>query len=171
MNPSHPGTFIVPQTDPNREHFPSIITTTGLTMIGIGSQDESWNLRMSAESLERLSKAGVDVLMFTQSFSEHNLKLVVREQDKLHCIKILGQDLAMGCRLGTTEKVATVSVVGVPDWNQNGIVSHAFEALGKCGTRVIAVAQAASEHSISFCIPQDKVADTVTFLHRELGLD
>ncbi|MBN1318892.1 MAG: aspartate kinase [Anaerolineales bacterium] len=171
MNPSHPGTFIVSKTDPNREHLPSIITTTGLTMIGIGSPDESWNLRMSAESLERLSKTGVDVLMFSQSFSEHNLKLVVREQDKAHCLKILGQDLAAGCRLGTNEKVATVSVVGVPDWNQNGIVSHAFEALGKCGTRVIAVAQAATEYSISFCIPQDKVAETVTFLHRELGLD
>ena len=73
--------------------------------------------------------------------------------------------------LETKEQVATVSVVGVPDWNENGIVSHAFSALGKHGTRVIAVAQAATEHSVSFCIPEDQVADTVCFLHHELGLE
>lgn len=171
MNPAHPGTCVVHTTDPDREVFPSIITTTGLTMVGIGSVDESWTIKLSAETLERLSNAGVDVLMFSQSFSEHNLILVVRERDKTHCQKILGNELLPGFKLGTVENVATISVVGVPEWNQNGIVSHTFEALGKCGTRVIAVAQAASEYSISFCIPQDKMTETVRFLHRELGLD
>ena len=67
--------------------------------------------------------------------------------------------------------MATISVVGVPGWNETGIVSHAFSALGKHSTRVIAVAQAATEYSVSFCIPEDQVADTVRFLHRELGLE
>jgi len=66
--------------------------------------------------------------------------------------------------------VATVSVVGVPGWNGNGIVPHAFAALGKHGTRVIAVAQAATETSVSFCIPADQVPGTVRFLHAELGI-
>jgi aspartokinase/homoserine dehydrogenase 1 len=61
--------------------------------------------------------------------------------------------------------------VGVPDWNGDGIVAHAFAALGKHGTRVIAVAQAATEYSVSFCIPEGQVEDTVRFLHRELGLE
>jgi len=68
------------------------------------------------------------------------------------------------------EDVATVSVVGVPGWNEAGIVPHAFAALGRLGTRVIAVAQAATEHSVSFCIPEEQVVDTVRFLHRELRL-
>jgi hypothetical protein len=33
------------------------------------------------------------------------------------------------------------------------------------------VAQAATEYSVSFCIPEEQVADTVRFLHRELGLE
>ena len=33
------------------------------------------------------------------------------------------------------------------------------------------MAQAATEYSVSFCIPEDQVADTVRFLHRELGLE
>jgi aspartokinase len=114
--------------------------------------------------------------MFSQSFSEHSLNLVVREQDQAHCLRVLDREFENGEQrsvysLETQEQVATVSVVGVPGWNQTGIVPHAFSALGKHGTRVIAVAQAATEHSVSFCIPEDQVVDTARFLHRELGLD
>jgi aspartokinase len=73
--------------------------------------------------------------------------------------------------LGVKEKVATISVVGLPGWNKTGIVSHAFSALGKHGTRVLAVAQAGTEYSVSFCIPEDQMISTVCFLHQELGLD
>ena len=114
--------------------------------------------------------------MFSQSFSEHSLNLVVREQDQAHCLSTLSREFENGrpdsdYNLGTKEQVATISVVGVPEWNGNGIVSHAFAALGKHGTRVIAVAQAATEHNVSFCIPEEQVADTVRFLHAELGLE
>jgi aspartate kinase len=139
---------------------------------------------MAARALQRISEAGLDVLMFSQSLSEHNLNLVVRERDQAHCLKVLHREFENGgpddaYSLGTKEKVATISVVGVPGWNGdesengsvNGIVSRAFSALGRRNTRVIAVAQAATEYSVSFCIPEDQVADTVCFLHRELGLE
>jgi len=176
------GTLIVETPSLDRELLPAIISTTGLSMIAIGSQDDTWTLQMAARALQRLSEAGVDVLMFSQSLSEHSLNLVVREQDQAHCLKVLRREFESGnqdnvCSLGVKEKVATISVVGVPGWNETptgtvgSIVSHAFSALGKHSTRVIAVAQAATEHSVSFCIPEDQVADTVRFLHRELGLE
>jgi aspartokinase/homoserine dehydrogenase 1 len=176
FNPAHPGTRIVETPGPGRELLPAIISTTGLSLIAVGSVDDSWALPIAARMLQRLGEAGVDVLMFSQSFSEHSLNLVVREQDQAHCLRALGRELEEGklgsaYSLGAKERVATVSVVGVPCWNQNGIVSHAFAALGKHGTRVIAVAQAATEYSVSFCIPEEQVADTVRFLHRELGLE
>ena len=176
FNPKHPGTLIVESPSSNRDLLPSIISTTGLSLIAIGSQDDSWALQMAARALQSLSEAGVEVLMFSQSFSEHSLNLIVREQDQAHCLKTLEREFENGrpgsaYNLGIKEQVATISVVGVPDWNGNGIVSHAFGALGKHGTRVIAVAQAATEYSVSFCIPEEQVLDTVAFLHRELGLE
>jgi aspartokinase/homoserine dehydrogenase 1 len=176
FNPTHPGTLIVETPSADRELLPAIISTAGLSMIAIGSHDDTWTLQMAARGLQRLSEVGVDVLMFSQSLSEHSLNLVVREQDQAHCLKVLRREFENGnqgnaCRLGIKERVATISVVGVPGWNETGIVSHAFSALGKHSTRVIAVAQAATEHSVSFCVPEDQVADTVRFLHRELGLE
>jgi aspartokinase/homoserine dehydrogenase 1 len=67
--------------------------------------------------------------------------------------------------------VATISVVGLGGRDENGAVSRTFAALGKHQTRVIAVAQAATEHSVSFCIPEDQMAEAVRFLHRALGLE
>ena len=171
LNPEHPGTLIVARPDPTRQHRPAIISTAGLAMIAIGTEDDSWTLQMAAGALQHLSEAGIDVLMFSQSFSEHSLNLVVRQDEQSHCVNVLNRQMSNGCRLGTTERVATVSVVGMPGYNKNGIVPHAFGALGNYGTRVIAVAQAATEHSVSFCIPEDQVAETVRFLHRELGLE
>jgi aspartokinase/homoserine dehydrogenase 1 len=185
FNPTHPGTLIVETPSLDRELLPAIISTTGLSMIAIGSQDDAASLtplRMAARALQRLSEVGVDVLMFSQSLSEHSLNLVVREQDQAHCLKVLRREFEGGkqgtvCSLGIKEQVATISVVGVPGWNETptgavgSIVSRAFSALGKHSTRVITMAQAATKHSVSFCIPQDQVADTVRFLHRELELE
>jgi aspartate kinase len=151
FNPMHQGTLIVEAPSASREVLPAIISTTGLSMIAVGSEDDSWTLRMAARALHGLSEAGVEVLMLSQSLSEHNLNLVVREKDQDHCLRILGREFRNGreddvVHLGVEEKVATISVVGPPGWNgkRNGIASRAFSALGERETRVIAVAQAAS---------------------------
>jgi len=182
LNPDHRGTLIVERPSSDRELLPAIISTTGLSLVAVGSQDDTWTLRRAARALQRLSEAGLEVLMFSQSFSEHSLNLVVREQDQAHCLRVLRREFENNGQgetynLETKEQVATISVVGVPGWNEGssapvgGIVSYAFSALGKYGARVIAVAQATTEHSVSFCIPGSQVADTVCFLHRELGLE
>ena len=181
FNPSHPGTLIRLTPDPSRKHLPAIISTTGLTLIAVGTVDDSWTLGMATRALQLLSQAGMDVPLFSQSFSEHSLNLVVREQNLAHCLDVLRREFGNGhsweqvapggkYTLGVKEKVATVSVVGFPSWRENGIVSQAFTALGEHGTRVIAVAQAGTEYSVSFCIPEEQVESTVRFLHHALGL-
>jgi len=175
FNPGHAGTLIVRSPQAGRELWPAIISTTGLSLIALGAQDDNWTLGKAARALQLINEAGLDVPLFSQSFSEHSLNLVVRQQNQAHCLNVLhgefGKDASNLHTLGVKEQVATVSVVGFPGWSESGIVSHAFTALGRHGTRVIAVAQAGSGYSVSFCIPEEQVASTVRFLHHELGLD
>lgn len=187
-NPTHPGTLIVKSPQLDRKLLPAIISTTGLSLIAVGTLDDSWRLEKAARALQLLSEAGMDVPLFSQAFSEHRLNLVVREQNQAHCLNLLRTEFANDLfnpqtgvdddeystakhSLGVEEKVATVSVVGFPGWSASGIVSDAFTALGKHGTRVIAVAQAGSGYSVSFCIPEEQLASTVRFLHHELDLN
>jgi len=197
FRPHHEGTLILDAPSADRALLPAIISATGFSLIAIGSQEDGWALPMAARALRHLSEARVEVFMFSQSFSEQSLNLVVREQDQVHCLNLLCRQFGDGmarewsalplsntdnglgtfrtlgdiCSLGTKDKVATVSVVGVPGWNDHGLAAHAFSAMGRLGTRVVAVAQAATELSMSFCVPEGQLADTVRFLHRELGLE
>ncbi len=180
FDPAAPMTLIVKAPSPDRVKLPAIISTTGLSLIAVSA--DTWSLDTAASILHTLSQAGIDVPMFSQSFSEHSLNLIVREQDQAHCLKVLRSafhdartaPLFQNGELAVKEQVATISVVGMPGWKNGsggGIVAHAFAALGTHGTRVIAVAQAGSEYAVSFCIPEDQVQDTVRYLHQELGLD
>ncbi len=175
FNPDHPGTFIVKSPHPGRVVKPAIISTTGLSLVAIGSRDDSWSPQHAATALQALGEAGVEAPLFSQSLADHSLNLVVREQDQAHCLALLKKSFPNGSySLGVKEKVATVSVVGFPGADSDGqVVSQAFLALGKLGTRIIAVAQAGfvMGQGISFCIPQDQLAGAVRFLHRELGLE
>jgi len=176
FNPEHPGTLIVGTPSSNRKITPAIISTTGLSLIAVSSKKEAWNLGMAAQVLQSLSGEGVQVLMFSQSFSEHSLNLIVRSQDQSHCLRVLTQGYGVNCgpepcRIDVREQIGTVSVVGFSDGKSNGAVSHAYAALGKGRTQVISVAQPATECSVSFCIPEEQVVKTVQLLHTELGLD
>jgi len=175
FNPDHPGTLIVKSPHPGRVVKPAIISTTGLSLVAIGSRDDSWAPQHAAAALQALGEAGVEAPLFSQSLADHSLNLVVREQDQAHCLALLKKSFPNGSySLGVKEKVATVSVVGFPGADSDGqVVSQAFLVLGKLGTRIIAVAQAGfgMGQGISFCIPKDQLAGAVRFLHRELGLE
>jgi aspartate kinase len=180
FNPGHPGTLVSAQARPGRSVQPAIISSNGLALIRLGSADDSWNPLLASRALQCLGASGLDVPMFSQSFSEHSLNLVVRQPDQEHCLKLLEQafgselagkaESANGFHLDVRLEVATVSVVGIPREGDDSLIARAFAALGRQGTRVIAVAQSSGESSVSFCIPADQLAATVSGLHADLGL-
>jgi len=175
----HPGTRIVAEPAPGRVISPAIISATDMRLLAIGDCDEARRLLTAARTLQRLSEAGIDVRMFSQALSDSSLGVVIREQDRDHVLSLLrrgtspgGLDAGNGeCAVQSEEAVAIVSVIGSPVGDERGIASYAFAALGKHAVRVIAVTQAVDGGSVSFCIPASRAADTVRFLHRELGLE
>lgn len=176
FNPSHPGTRIVKELS-RREGSPrAIISTKGLSLIALAGDGEAWTPEMAARALSRLAATGVNVLMFSQSFSECSLSLLVRRGEEEHSLRALRREfepeLAQGVipRLDVQSPVATISVVGRADSEGTGIVPQTFAALGKRQARVISIAQSLSEYNVSFVVPESEVNDTVQFLHHELRL-
>jgi len=174
-SPNDPGTAIVCDPQPGRTTMPAIISTEGLSLIGVNGNGAGWSLQFASRALNRLAEAGLDVFMFSQAFTERSLNLVVRQQDSAHCIRLLESEFEREIVVGnalhvsTEEQVAAVSVVGMPD-APKPIAPQAFAALGKLGLRVISVAQASSTYSVSFILSSADVKRAVPHLHRELGL-
>ncbi len=175
-DPQHTGTLIVSEPDPDRPRFPAIISTEGLSLIGVVGNGGAWSLHLASRALRSLADDGLEVLMLSQSFSERSLNLVVHKADQNHSIHLLQQEfenemvLNIVSRIGVQEEVATLSVVGMPGPNGETIVPRAYSALGHLGTRVVSVAQAASAYSVSFVVPERDIAKAVPFIHHELGL-
>jgi len=175
MAPDHPGTLIVPRPRPGREVLPAIISTGGLSLVDICGNGGFWSLQGASRALRCLAEAGAEVLMFSQSFTEHHLTLVVRRGDQAHCLRALRAEFARDLELGmmdctAAEDVAMLSVIGMPDSNGEPIAPRAFAAIGSLGLHVISVGQAASAYSVSFVIAEADLPRAVPFIHRELGL-
>jgi bifunctional aspartokinase / homoserine dehydrogenase 1 len=174
--PEHPGTMIVERPSPTRPAVGAIISTKELSLIALAGDIEHWSPQIAARALRRLGEAGVEVLMFSQSFSQSSLNVVVRAQDQEHCLRVLEREFEPDVQLGTVStigqqaQVAAVSVVGEPDGEGNSIIPRAFAALGQQGTRVISVTQASSEYNVTFAIPEEDVDNVVRFIHHELAL-
>ena len=177
FKPNDPGTLILKTPSPNRKAAPAIISTKGLSLIGIVGNGGDWGPQIAARALQGLDDAAVEVLMFIQPLSERSLNLVVRRRDQKHCLGALEDVLATDLKLGNVSQiavrgeVATISVVGRPSDNPETVVPRAFAAIGRHGTRVITVAQSNFEYNISFVVPESGVDEAVRFIHTELGLD
>ncbi len=176
LNPAQAGTLITANPSPDRPVLPAIITTEELSLIQVLGNGSGWTLAMASRALAALAQGNAEVFMFSQSFSERSLNLVVRSRDHSHSVHLLRTEFARELREATIAgisaevEVAALSVVGVPDAHGTPITQRAFAALSKHGLRIIAVAQAASAYSVSFIIPERDVTAAVPFLHRELGL-
>ncbi len=177
FNPVHPGTRIVKEVRRSPRGVQAIISTKALSLIALAGDGDGWTPEIAARALSRLTRAGVDVLMFSQSFSERNLNLVVRQGETDHSLKVLEREFHEELERGTIaglevqRPVATISVVGAPRSDDSGLVPRTFAALGKCQTEVISIAQSSSEYNVSFVVHEGEVDDTVRFIHKELGLE
>ena len=173
LNPEDEGTRIVETTRDDRTIQPAIVSATGLQLLQLRDPQAQWTVEDATEVLKRLSAAGVGVRMFGQSFSEQGMTVVVGQHDGPHSTRILSLDNppATAYHLDTVERVATISVIGWDGHASARIASRAFAALGKCKVRIVAVAQAATEDSVTFCVPAADADHTVRLLHQELGLE
>jgi len=169
--PDHPGTRIVAQPSSGRDVPPAIVSADEMCLLAIGNGPEPQRLSSASRTLRRLAEVGIDVRMFSQSLADSSFCIVIRDQDRevvrrLVCIESGEED-----PIRREEAVATLSVIGSTGDDDRGIASRAFAELGRHAVRIIAVTQAVDGSSVSFCIPADRIGDSVRFLHRELGLD
>jgi aspartokinase len=113
--------------------------------------------------------------MFSQSFSQSSLNIVVRNQDEDHALRVLSREFDTERQVGIISglvvqgQVAAVSVIGDAEADRS-IVSQALAALGQHGAPVVSVTQPASKNNVTFAIPEDEVDSVVQFIHQELAL-
>lgn len=141
----------------------ALLTLEGSGMIGIPG--------VSAKLFQCLSQEKINVILITQSSSEHSITVAINESDVEKAEKALNTAFEDDLKLNKIDPVkvenslAIIALVGENMKSRSGVSARLFEGLGNNGVNVRAIAQGSSEKNISVVISDKDVKKAVNVLH------
>lgn len=143
----------------------SLLTLEGSGMIGIPG--------FSKRLFDALSAAKINVILITQSSSEHSICVGIAEKDAEIAKNAVDFEFEREIQLGKLDalkvekNLSILALVGDNMRNHQGISGKMFSALGHNGINIRAIAQGSSERNISAIIKSDDVKKAVNVIHEE----
>lgn len=173
FEPNHPGT-IIENNSPKDDNFIRgissikdlcLLSLEGAGMVGIPG--------FSKRLFDALAKKLINVILITQSSSEHSICVGVNVQDA-HQAK-LAVDAEFEQEINTQKvepliiekDLSIIALVGEQMKNHPGVSGKMFGVLGRNGINVRAIAQGSSEKNITAVIASSDVKKAINVLHEE----
>ena len=141
----------------------ALLSLEGSGMIGIPG--------FSKRLFEALANERINVVLITQSSSEHSICVAVNTADADRAKTAVNAAFSVEINNGSVEELkvevglSVIAVVGDKMKSHPGISGGMFGALGRNGINVRAIAQGSSERNISAVISSDDAKKAVNVLH------
>jgi len=141
----------------------SIINLTGSGMVGKAG--------FSGRLFSLLSREQINVVLITQSSSEHSITFAVKPTDAGQAIALIKKEFELELdanKLALPEvenNLAVLAIVGENMKHTPGMSGRLFGALGRNGINVRAIAQGSSEYNISVIISATDLSKAVNAVH------
>lgn len=148
----------------NMSHV-ALLTVEGSGMIGIPG--------VSAKLFQCLSQEKINVILITQSSSEHSITIAISEKDVFNAKSAIDSAFEDDLKLKRIDPVkietdlAIVALVGENMKSRSGVSAKMFGCLGNNGINIRAIAQGSSEKNISIVISEKDITKAVNVLHEE----
>ena len=129
---------------------------------------------MAARVFAAMSRAGISVVLITQSSSEYSISFCVPQGDCVRAQRAMQDEFYLELKegllepLAVTERLAIISVVGDGMRTLRGISAKFFAALARANINIVAIAQGSSERSISVVVNNDDATTGVRVTHQML---
>ena len=173
FNIKNPGTLVTatPQADTQKTvKCVSTIRHTGLIDVRGGSMVGAPGTAATIFSV--LAKAGVNIMMISQSPSESSISVIVKKNDLDKAVNTLEMNL-LGKIIKKVDVTLDVSIIALIGSGMRGIVgvaSKVFTSVAKKGVNVIMIAQGSSELNLAFVVKDSDCNAAVHALHDEFEL-
>ena len=147
----------------------SVLNLEGGGMVGVPG--------FSKRLFDALSKANINVILITQSSSEHSICVAVEEKFGKAAKDAVDAEFDYEINVGKIERLrvengfSILALVGDNMKNHTGVSGKMFAALGTQGINIHAIAQGSSERNISAIINSNDVRKAVNSLHEEFFSD
>ena len=172
MNPSSRGTRITSGKFDSTGPIRGISCLKNAAMVSVSGSGMKGKSGMAARIFAAVSRAGISMLLITQSSSEYTISFCVNQKDARLVQDTLGAEFELELReniinlIETQENCAIVSIVGDGMKHKRGIAGKFFDALASQDINILAIAQGSSERSISVVINGENGDTAVRIAHR-----
>ena len=172
FNPVFPGTLITKEQDPTfRSTIKGISSLSNISLIRIQGSGLMGVPGVSARLFSALGKEKINVILITQASSEHSICIAVSDKESANAIEFISEEFRKELDELLIDPVkaetglCVMAVIGEQMKNVPGVAGRLFEALGKNGINIKAIAQGSSELNISFVIDQSEESKALNAIH------
>lgn len=166
QNPSANGTLISSKHS-SKKTVKAISNLSDVAMINVSGVGMKGIVGMAARVFEAIGRSQISVILISQTSSEYGISFCVSGAQSDEAVAVLNRcfeleiDLQLIKPIQCQKHLSVISIVGDSMYNHKGTASRFFAALAHAGVNVIAIAQDASEHSISAVVRSARIEDAV----------
>ncbi len=171
FNPDFPGTTIREVAEKGDYLIKGISSIEGISLINLQGSGMVGVAGVSSRLFTALAENEISVIMITQASSEHSICIAVDPKESKKAKKIIDQEFKNEINTGKIEEsiieenLSIVAIIGENMRNTPGIAGTMFEAMGKNGINISAIAQGSSEVNLSIVIHTKDLAKALNTIH------
>lgn len=174
FNLGDPGTLVVRKSRKIKRIVKAITASREVAIVTVGGPSMVGAPGVAAEVFHILEKAGVKVLMISQSSSQANISFIVERKDLKPTLQVLRSEFAkrrIDWNIDYDEKASVIATVGAGMRGTPGVAARVFNTMGLNDVNILMISQGSSELNISFAISEKDVIKAVRALHAEFNLN
>ena len=176
FNPDFIGSRIDDRHDPKGPAVKGISSISEIALLTLQGSGLFGVIGSAARLFSALAAQHINVILITQGSSEHSISFAVNPKVAKQAKDCVEAAFEREIEKGTIEQVkveydlSVVAIIGENMRYRPGIAGRLFQALGKNGINVIAIAQGSSELNISVVVNASNEAKTLNVLHEAFFL-
>lgn len=171
FNPEFEGTFIQFASDCTQYPIKGISSISDIAIINLSGSGMIGKSGFSGRLFTLLAREQINVVLITQSSSEHSITFAVNPVDAERALKLISQEFELELEAGklvipeVEDNLSVLAIVGENMKRTPGMSGRLFAALGRNGINVRAIAQGSSEFNISVIIGKDDLGKALNAVH------
>ncbi len=171
FDPEFPGTMIQFHSDGSKYPIKGISSISDISIINLTGSGMIGKSGFSGRLFTLLAREQINVVLITQSSSEHSITFAVHPNDAEKALRLIGIEFELELQANklimpeVEENLSVLAIVGENMKRTPGISGKLFHALGRNGINVRAIAQGSSEFNISVIIGKDNLAKALNAVH------
>ncbi len=173
FTPADPGTLIERNPPESNSKIKGISSSNKIALLSMEGSGMVGIPGYSSRLFDTLTKNNVNIILITQASSVHTMCIAIDQADAAKAKKATDELFAYEISLGKVDPLrvetgySIISLVGDDMKNQSGASGRMFEALGREGINIRAIAQGSSEKNVSAVVQTEYVNDAIRAIHKE----